>query len=114
MQETINFIKWITELTREKRIALYSIIIIASLGGCVYGMVKFIEQSITRTQKECMDNNIRLTNQRDNLEIKLEVANDKIQQGKDSHLRYVEKEIEELRKLHNETNNLKKRINEDN
>ncbi len=114
MQETINFIKWITELTKEKRIALYSILIIGSLGGGVYGMVKYIERSVTRTQKECLDNNIRLTNKCDNLEIKLENANDKIQQGKEYHLQYVEREIEELRKLNNETNNLKKRINENN
>lgn len=96
-------IQWLTELTPAKRKVAYTAAIILSLGCLVYGLGKYIESSIERDRKECLDNINRLGAERDNLQIKLEVAQDK-------YLKRLENENDELKKLRNKTEELIKEI----
>ena len=103
MLEKIDFIKWLIELTPQKRKVAYTAAIILSLVFLVYGLGKYIESSIERDRKECLDNINRLTTERDNIQIKLEVAQDK-------YLKRIETENDELKKLRNKTEELIKEI----
>lgn len=103
MLEKIDFIKWLTELTPAKRKVAYTAGIIIALGCLVYGLGKYIEGSIERDRKECLDNINRLSHERDNIQIKLEVAQDK-------YLKRLETENEEYKKLRNKTEELIKEI----
>ena len=103
MLEKIDFIKWLTSLTPSKRKVAYTAAIILSLVFLVYGLGKYIESSIERDRKECLDNINRLTTERDNIQIKLEVAQDK-------YLKRIETENDELKKLRNKTEELIKEI----
>lgn len=103
MLEKINLLKWVTELSPEKRVVLYSVLIIGSLGWGIYGMVKYIHGDIVRNEKVCLDDKHRLTSERD-------YYKDKYESSRDYHLNYVEKEIEEVKRIREKTNNLEKQI----
>lgn len=105
MQEKIDFIKWLTSLTPQKRAVALTVIIILFLGCSVYGLGSYIKSTVERNHKECLDNNSRLTIERDDLKIKLEVSRDKYNNR-------LENEIKELKALKNETEKLKKEMNE--
>lgn len=107
MQEKIEVWKWLTGLTPQKRVVAYTALIILVLGFFVYGLVSYIHRTVERDQKECLDNINRLTSERDHIQTKLEVAQDK-------YLKRLEKEIEERKILQNKTEELKEKVNENN
>lgn len=105
--EKIEIVKWFTSLTPQKRIVAYSVAIIGTLALLVYGLTNYIEKSIERDREERRADYNRLLIERDNLQIKLEVAQDK-------YLKYVEKQIQRYEELSNKTEELKRVVNENN
>lgn len=106
-EKILGAVKWLTSLSPQKRAVAYTALILISLSIIIYGLGRYIESSVDRDRKECVDNINRLISERDNLQIKLEAC-------QDNHLRYVEKQIEKYESLSIKTENLKEKVNENN
>ena len=83
MEEKIGLIKWLTTLPDKQRNTAYSLITITVLSSLVYGFGKYIERNNERNRRECLDNNVRLSNKCDSIQ-------DKLEESKEYHLKYVE------------------------
>lgn len=107
MFEKIDFVKWLTDLTPQKRIVALTLIIIFALGAFAYGLSNHVEELNNRARKECMDNNARIVSERNILQKKLDISQEK-------YLNYVESQIKKYEDLRNETKELKKVVDENN
>lgn len=107
MLEKIDFIKWFTQLSPQKKITAYTLLIIIALGFFGYGLGEHLKGLYERDRKECLDNNIRITAERDYFQKRLENSQEK-------YLNYIESQVKKYQDLSNKTEELKKTVNENN